>query len=303
MVAQVSPSAPMAFQNLFYHAGRKCLVLDLDETLMHSSFKAIQQADYVVPIETEYQRLGYQTPRCSPSPAYPCLVVKVFHRNPPLPRADVSSSFTLKFIQFDHATASYFAALLMAACSYQVVAGQYYRLKCVIQNQPRQCSANTPNSMAGGANPTIMYNVARIQTATHLTTTAKAMEEITASARDLRRVLISDADISAAVSTAGDGLKTATEGLMLSVLAKQQMTLTNQPHKWVDDCKGGPCFDANAEPHHLALLHHVPTPTTGENLIKDEKGFAQSLNLDIHLILFGSRTKRGTSGAGRVAPL
>lgn len=48
-----------------------------------------------------------------------------------------------------------------------------------------------------------------------------------------------------AVSTAGDGLKTATEGLMLSVLAKQQMTLTNQPHKWVDDCKGGPCFDAN----------------------------------------------------------
>ncbi|KAH9165472.1 hypothetical protein EDB89DRAFT_2076743 [Lactarius sanguifluus] len=33
------------------HAGRKCLVLDLDETLVHSSFKSIQQADYVVPVE------------------------------------------------------------------------------------------------------------------------------------------------------------------------------------------------------------------------------------------------------------
>ncbi|PBK73834.1 NLI interacting factor [Armillaria solidipes] len=39
------------------HVGRKCLVLDLDETLVHSSFKAglsIQQADYVVPVEIEY---------------------------------------------------------------------------------------------------------------------------------------------------------------------------------------------------------------------------------------------------------
>ncbi|KAI0769736.1 HAD-like domain-containing protein [Trametes elegans] len=36
------------------HAGRKCLVLDLDETLVHSSFKAIAQADYVVPVEIEY---------------------------------------------------------------------------------------------------------------------------------------------------------------------------------------------------------------------------------------------------------
>ncbi|KAL0956270.1 hypothetical protein HGRIS_002428 [Hohenbuehelia grisea] len=36
------------------HAGRKCLVLDLDETLVHSSFKSVQQADYVVPVEIEY---------------------------------------------------------------------------------------------------------------------------------------------------------------------------------------------------------------------------------------------------------
>ncbi|KAI6040330.1 NIF-domain-containing protein [Pisolithus marmoratus] len=33
------------------HVGRKCLVLDLDETLVHSSFK---HADYVVPVEIEY---------------------------------------------------------------------------------------------------------------------------------------------------------------------------------------------------------------------------------------------------------
>ncbi|KAF9071145.1 HAD-like domain-containing protein [Rhodocollybia butyracea] len=37
------------------HIGRKCLVLDLDETLVHSSFKSIPQADYVVPVEIEYQ--------------------------------------------------------------------------------------------------------------------------------------------------------------------------------------------------------------------------------------------------------
>ncbi|KAF5370721.1 hypothetical protein D9758_001851 [Tetrapyrgos nigripes] len=36
------------------HVGRKCLVLDLDETLVHSSFKSIPQADYVVPVEIEY---------------------------------------------------------------------------------------------------------------------------------------------------------------------------------------------------------------------------------------------------------
>ena len=34
---------------------KKCLVLDLDETLVHSSFKLIQQADYVVPVEIESQ--------------------------------------------------------------------------------------------------------------------------------------------------------------------------------------------------------------------------------------------------------
>ncbi|KAF8601042.1 NLI interacting factor [Ceratobasidium sp. AG-I] len=37
------------------HAGRKCLVLDLDETLVHSNFKLIPQADYVVPVEIEWQ--------------------------------------------------------------------------------------------------------------------------------------------------------------------------------------------------------------------------------------------------------
>ncbi|KIO30323.1 hypothetical protein M407DRAFT_69306 [Tulasnella calospora MUT 4182] len=37
------------------HKGRKCLVLDLDETLLHSSFKLIPQADYVVPVEIEWQ--------------------------------------------------------------------------------------------------------------------------------------------------------------------------------------------------------------------------------------------------------
>ncbi|KAF9398348.1 hypothetical protein BGX21_007898, partial [Mortierella sp. AD011] len=37
------------------HIGKKCLVLDLDETLLHSSFKLIPQADYVVPVEIDNQ--------------------------------------------------------------------------------------------------------------------------------------------------------------------------------------------------------------------------------------------------------
>ncbi|KAI8814838.1 HAD-like domain-containing protein [Cladochytrium replicatum] len=35
--------------------GRKCLVLDLDETLVHSSFKAVAHADYVIPVEIDNQ--------------------------------------------------------------------------------------------------------------------------------------------------------------------------------------------------------------------------------------------------------
>ncbi|KAH9948690.1 NIF-domain-containing protein [Amylocystis lapponica] len=36
-----------------HHIGRKCLVLDLDETLVHSSLKAVPAPDYVVPVEIE----------------------------------------------------------------------------------------------------------------------------------------------------------------------------------------------------------------------------------------------------------
>ncbi|KAG8842248.1 hypothetical protein FRB91_004290 [Serendipita sp. 411] len=37
------------------HKGRKCLVLDMDETLLHSSFKMMPQHDFTVPVEIEWQ--------------------------------------------------------------------------------------------------------------------------------------------------------------------------------------------------------------------------------------------------------
>jgi len=37
------------------HQGRKCLVLDMDETLLHGSFKLISHADFVIPVEIDFQ--------------------------------------------------------------------------------------------------------------------------------------------------------------------------------------------------------------------------------------------------------
>ncbi|WRT70253.1 uncharacterized protein IL334_007248 [Kwoniella shivajii] len=47
--------APLLPPILKEHHGRKCLVLDLDETLLHSSFKSLPTADYIVPVEIESQ--------------------------------------------------------------------------------------------------------------------------------------------------------------------------------------------------------------------------------------------------------
>jgi RNA polymerase II subunit A small phosphatase-like protein len=101
---------------------------------------------------------------------------------------------------------SYLIALLMAACPYKVDTGMFpillvqestLRLWAIVPLEAHHTyimsvqatitsSADIPNSTTGGANLTVVYmcNVAHVQTATDLTTTAKVMEAITAAARE-----------------------------------------------------------------------------------------------------------------------
>lgn len=43
---------------LDYHYGLKTLVLDLDETLVHSSFKTVSDPDILLPVCGIFERLG-----------------------------------------------------------------------------------------------------------------------------------------------------------------------------------------------------------------------------------------------------
>lgn len=50
-----TPGKPILPPMSAEHTGRKCLVLDLDETLAHSSFRAVPNPDYVIPVRIEDQ--------------------------------------------------------------------------------------------------------------------------------------------------------------------------------------------------------------------------------------------------------
>lgn len=51
----VSPSGWLLDTKKEEFKNKKCLVLDLDETLVHSSFKFVRQCDFVIPVEIENQ--------------------------------------------------------------------------------------------------------------------------------------------------------------------------------------------------------------------------------------------------------
>ena len=53
MVEEVVPKGESLARALAIAASKPCLVLDLDETLVHSSFKPVPNPDYVIPVEID----------------------------------------------------------------------------------------------------------------------------------------------------------------------------------------------------------------------------------------------------------
>lgn len=55
LLSSLGPGAALLNPPAPEFKGKKCLVLDLDETLVHSSFKSLRNADFVIPVEIDSQ--------------------------------------------------------------------------------------------------------------------------------------------------------------------------------------------------------------------------------------------------------
>jgi len=98
--------------------GKKCLVLDLDETLVHSSFKPVQDADFIVPVEID-------------GVVYKVYVLK----RPDVDKFLLEAAKYYELVVFTASLSKYANPLLDILDTQNVIAHRLFRESCVLHGQ------------------------------------------------------------------------------------------------------------------------------------------------------------------------